>query len=140
MHVPLLPFPLSAGFPSPAMDWFERRLALEDLLIVHPDTTFFAYIKGHSMQEAGIDDGDLVVIDRALDATNGTIILARLGEEFVLKRLVIEDARWFLHAAHPDYPPIEVSGRDDFTVWGVITHVIRSFCKPLPHFSAKKVQ
>lgn len=140
MHVPLLPFSLSAGFPSPAMDWFERRLALEDLLIPHPDTTYFAYVVGHSMRRAGVDEGDLVVIDRALDAVDGAIIVARLGEEFTLKRLAIVGSRRWLRATHPAYPDVEVSGRDDFAVWGVVTHVIRSLREPFPHHLAKRAE
>ncbi len=138
MHVPLLPFPLSAGFPSPAMDWFARHLALEDLLIRHPDTTYYAYVVGHSMQRAGIDEGDLVVIDRALDAEDGATIVARLGKEFTLKRLAITGSHRWLRAAHPAHPDIEVSGRDDFAVWGVVTHAVRSFREPFPHISVKR--
>ena len=81
MDVRLLPFPISAGFPSPAMDWFERELVLEDLLIPHPDTTYFAYVAGQSMSQAGISEGDLVVIDRALDALAGFLTHVGSGGE-----------------------------------------------------------
>jgi len=122
--VPIFPWQIPAGFPSPAEDWIEKRLDLNDLLLLHPTTTFYAKIAGDSMSSAGIRDGDIVVVDRALEAVDGSVIIARLGQEFTVKRLLRLPDSIVLHAAHPDFPALDVTSRLDFEVWGVVTWVL----------------
>ena len=124
MDVPVFPRQIPAGFPSPAEDWIEKRLDLNDLLLLHPTTTFYAKITGDSMSGAGIRDGDIVVVDRALEPVDGCIIIARLGQEFTIKRLLRLPDTIVLSAAHPDFPPIHITSRLDFEVWGVVTWVL----------------
>jgi DNA polymerase V len=115
---------ISAGFPSPAADWQARRLDVRDLLIPHPTTTYFARVSGYSMRGVCIGDGDIIVIDRAITATNNSIIVAVLGETFTIKRLLRTKKRTLLIAENAGYTPIDVTGRDDFEIWGVVTFVI----------------
>lgn len=120
--------PLSAGFPSPASDWQARRLDIRDLLTPHPTTTYFARVSGESMSGACIGDRDIVVIDRAITATPNAIVVARLADGFVIKRLRRSRGRTLLSAEHGDYPAIDVTGRTDFEIWGVVT--LRSHSSP----------
>jgi len=113
-----------AGFPSPAEPWRERALSLNDLL-AHPSATFFVRVRGNSMQGAGILEGDLLVVDRALSATHNSIIVAALGETFLVKRLLWQGERIFLKAEHPDYPLREVTADRHFQIWGVVILVLR---------------
>ena len=115
---------IAAGFPSPAADWQARRLDVRDLLIPHPTTTYFARVSGYSMRGVCIGDGDIVVIDRAITATNESIIVAVLGETFTIKRLLRAKKRTLLLAENAGFPPIDVTGRTDFEIWGVVTFVI----------------
>jgi DNA polymerase V len=125
-NVRFLTRPAFAGFPSPADDDAERRLDLHDLFVAHPISTFFMRVQGDSMTSACIFDGDIIAVDRALTATHNRIIVARLGEGFTLKRLQIirGSRRIFLKSEHPAHPALEVTGRTDFEVWGVVTWVM----------------
>src|SRR5260370_19994227 len=133
MQLPVLPCPLNAGFPSPADDWVEKRLDLHDLLLLHHATSFYAQVKGNSMLGAGIHDGDIVIVDRAIEPTDQCIVVARLGEEFTIKRLRLLSDAMILQAAHPDYPPVNVTSRLDFHLWGVVTCVIHPLAFSFPH-------
>lgn len=109
-----------AGFPSPADDYVERRLSLDEHLIQHKESTFFMRVAGHSMRELGIYDGDLLVIDRALPATDGCVVVAVIDGEFTVKQLHYTPQGKVLRAAHPDYPDIVISDDQDFAIWGVV--------------------
>jgi DNA polymerase V len=111
-------------FPSPADDHAEKRLDITDLLIAHPASTYFMRVSGDAMIGDGIGDRDTVVIDRALTASDQAIIVARLGTRFTLRRLRIKDGRMWLQAANSAYSTIEVTKREDFEVWGVVTWVL----------------
>ncbi len=124
MDLPIFPWRIPAGFPSPAEEWIEKRLDLNDLVLLHPTTTFYAQVEGNSMWGAGIYDGDIVVVDRALEATDTSIVVARLDGEFTIKRLHLLPDKTLLRAEHPDYPLLDVSSISDFQVWGVVTCVI----------------
>ena len=87
LHRPLLSFPVAAGFPSPADDYIEGRIDLNEHLIRHPAATFFVRVSGDSMTGAGIHDGDLLIVDRAAEVQNGCIVVARINDEFTLKRI-----------------------------------------------------
>lgn len=113
-----------AGFPSPAEDYLEGNVCLQDLLIEHPQATFLVRIEGESMKEAGIFDGDLAVVDRALTPIHGKIVVAVVDGDFTIKRLVYRGCRCFLVSANPEFPDIEVSASSENAVWGVVAHVI----------------
>ncbi len=133
MNLPVFPHPLNASFPSPAEEWAEKRLDLNDLLLLHPITSFYARVKGNSMSGAGIHDGDIVVVDRALDPWDTCIVVARLHEEFTIKRLRMVEGSMILQAENPDYPPIEITPRTDFHIWGIVTCVIHPLTFSLRH-------
>jgi DNA polymerase V len=117
--------PIPAGFPNPAADAADLPLDLNKLLIEHPAATFYMRVKGSSMEGAGIYDGDLVVVDKALEPRHGDIIVAKLDDEFTLKRFLRSGRRVQLAAENPDYPPITIGEGHDFEVWGVVRAAIR---------------
>lgn len=124
-NVHFLPGTISAGFPSPASDYEERDLDINDLVVPHPLSSYFMKVSGDSMTGACIYNDDIIVIDRAITAAHNRIVVARIGEEFTLKRLqIIKPRKIFLKPENPKYTSIEVSGRDDFEVWGVVTWVL----------------
>jgi DNA polymerase V len=124
--LPLAGSAVAAGFPSPADDYIESRIDLNDVLIRHPSSTFFLRVSGESMRGAGILDGDLLVVDRAVEPRPGRVVVAVLDGAFTLKYLTRHRGRWRLEAAHPDYPPLELAERDDARIWGVAIHAIHS--------------
>lgn len=115
---------ISAGFPSPAEDYIENRLDLNELIIKHPASTFFVRVQGSSMSGAGISSGDILVVDRSLEASNGKIIVAIVNGEFTVKRLVLGPESVRLVPANSTYPVININLDSDFQVWGVVTYVI----------------
>ena len=121
---PLFEHYVEAGFPSPADDYIEKTLDLNELCIQHPSATFYVRIKGESMVDAHIYPGDIVIIDRAIESASGKIILAVLNGEFTIKRLIKENNTWILKAENNAYQPIQIKPNDTFEVWGVITYVI----------------
>ena len=124
--VHFLPWPAHAGFPSPADDYKERPLDLNELVVPHPVSTYFMRVEGDSMINTCIYSGDVIVVDRAITATHNKIIVARLGEDFTVKRLqVIKGSiRIFLKPENPKYQLMEVTHRDDFEIWGCVTWVV----------------
>jgi DNA polymerase V len=122
-----LPFYTSkvmAGFPSPAEDYIEKQLDLNELLIAHPAATFFVRVEGDSMCEAGIQSGDILVVDRSVEAVSGKIVIAVLNGEFTVKRLKKEKEHIWLLPENSHYPVIKVTSESDFQIWGVVTYVI----------------
>ncbi len=109
-----------AGFPTPADDHVERRLSLDEHLIEHRESTFFMRVAGHSMRDLGIYDGDLLVVDRAVPATNESVVVAVLDGEFTVKQLLYTPQGKVLRAAHSDYPDVIVKADQDFSIWGVV--------------------
>jgi DNA polymerase V len=124
---PLFTSGVSAGFPSPAEDHIDQKLDLNELLIQHPVATFFVRVAGESMKDAGINHGDILVVDRSLDATSGKIVIAIVSGELTVKRFVQNNSSCQLVAANPDYPPVTITEETDFSVWGVVTSVIHQF-------------
>jgi DNA polymerase V len=124
---PLLAWPVKAGFPSPADDYLEARIDLNDQLIRHPAATFFVRVSGDSMTGAGIQDGDLLIVDRAAEVTSGCIFVARVHDEFTLKRIRKDGARLFLMPENDRYPAIEVTESNDFEIWGRVTGSVREY-------------
>ncbi len=116
---------ISAGFSSPADDFTELSISLDKHLIQHPAATFMAYANGDSMLHAGIHHGDILIIDRSLNARDGDIIIAVLHGEFTVKRLSIVKDTFFLIPQNPQYSPMKISDDMDFEIWGVVTYSIR---------------
>src|SRR5262245_39199254 len=127
LHRPLLAFRVAAGFPSPADDYLEGRIDLNEHLIRHPAATFFVRVSGDSMTGAGIHDGDLLIVDRAAEVVSGCIVVARVHDEFTLKRIRKEGRRVFLVPENAQYPPIEVTEGSDFEIWGRVTGSVREY-------------
>ena len=117
---------LAAGFPSPADDYIEGRLDLNRHLIKHPAATFFVRVSGDSMIDAGIHHGDLLVVDRSLDAVDGHVIVASLDGELTVKRLSKRGETLRLLPANADYQPIEILTQQTFEIFGVVTNVIHA--------------
>jgi DNA polymerase V len=124
----LLPYvgcQISAGFPSPAEDYMEPMLDLNKLLIKNPSSTFYGRAKGFSMKDAGVDHEDLLVIDKSLTYRNGALAVCFINGEFTLKRIKTEHGKVFLMPANSDYQPILVKEEDEFTVWGIVTYIVK---------------
>jgi DNA polymerase V len=125
LFIPVLSSGISAGFPSPAMDFMDVSIDLNQLMIKHPSATFFGRVQGSSMLDAGISDGDLLVIDRSLSPANNKIAVCFIDGEFTIKRIQKEtDCCWLL-PANEKYKPIKVTAENDFLVWGIVTHVVK---------------
>jgi DNA polymerase V len=122
--IPLYACSVRAGFPSPADDYIEMHLDLNSHLIKHPAATFFFTASGDSMIGAGIASGDMLVVDRSLDAVHGTIVIAAINGELTVKRLSRVDGRVQLCAENNKYKPIEITEEEELVIWGVVTHVI----------------
>ena len=127
LQLPLFDTGISAGFPSPADDFIELSIDLNKHLIKHKDTTFFAKVKGHSMKNAGIFDGDLLVIDKSLEPQDGRIAICQIDGEFTIKRIKIEKNVIWLIAENEDYKPIKVTPENDFVIWGIAINSIKYF-------------
>lgn len=127
MDLPFVDTGISAGFPSPADDFIELSIDLNKTLIKNKDTTFFAKVKGHSMKNAGIYDGDLLVIDKSLEPQNNKIAICQIDGEFTVKRIKIEENIVWLIAENEDYKPIKVTPENEFMIWGIVIHSIKSF-------------
>jgi DNA polymerase V len=116
--------PVEAGFPSPAGDYIETPLDLNELIITRPASTFFIRARGESMVGAGIQDGDLLVIDRSLEAASGDIVVASIHGEFTVKRFVRTHGSVRLEPANTEYPPITIDAQSEAEIWGVVSYVV----------------
>ncbi len=116
-----------AGFPSPADDFAESSLDLNELMIQHKEATFFCRVKGRSMEGAGIFEGDLLVIDRAITPRSGCIVVAAVDGELTVKRFMQRNGQVQLEAASPKFPPITFHDGQELQVWGVVTGSVRRF-------------
>ena len=113
-----------AGFPSPAEDFLEKTLDLNEYLIHNKAATFLIRVEGDSMIDAGIFSGDLLVIDRSIEAEDRKLVLGVLNGEFTIKRILIKGRQMFLQAENPDFQAIEITEEMDFRVFGVVTFAI----------------
>ncbi|KKO44302.1 UV protection and mutation protein [Arsukibacterium ikkense] len=123
-HMPLFSDPVMAGFPSPAQDYVERTLDLNELCIRHPNATFFVRVEGDSMIDAGIYAGDVLVVDRSVNAEHGDVVVAAVGSEFTVKELCTQPLLQLL-PRNPAYKPITLCEGDELNIFGVVTNVIR---------------
>ena len=127
LKIPLLSDSISAGFPSPADDYAEENIDLNEHLISNPFSTFFLRVKGESMINAGIKDNDLVIVDKSLRAKTGNIIIAMVDGEFTIKRLSIKNNELYLKAENPNYPDFRFKNHIDIQIWGVVIYSIHSY-------------
>ena len=116
---------ISAGFPSPADDFKEIRISLDKELVKNQESTFYARVSGDSMIEAGLDDGDLIIIDRSLDPENGKIAVCYVDGEFTVKRIKKEKDKFFLMPQNKKYKPIEIKEGNELIIWGIVQYVIK---------------
>lgn len=121
---PLFLSGVSAGFPSPADDYLDRKLDLNEHLIKNPAATFFVRVAGDSMTGAGINDDDILVVDRSLEPANGKIVIAVINGELAVKRLLKNNGTCQLVAENPHYPALEISEDTPLEIWGVVTYAI----------------
>ena len=117
---------VAAGFPSPAEDHMDSSLDLNQHLIKHPSATFYVYARGDSMVLAGISDGDMLIVDRSLEAVNDSIVVAIINGEFTVKSISKVNEHLYLMPHNTSYNPIEITEEMDFEIWGVVTHSIHS--------------
>ena len=119
--------PVCAGFPSPAEDHLDIALDLNEHLIKHPSATFYIYAKGNSMEGSGIYDGDIMVVDRSLEASSGNVVIVAISGEFTVKHLLIKSKKTYLIPANQDYKSMLITDDMDVQIWGVVIHTIHSF-------------
>ena len=127
LELPVVSAGISAGFPSPAMDFIDLTIDMNRHLIKHPSATFYGRVKGHSMKDVGIFDGDLLVIDKSLEPKNDKIAVCYLDGEFTVKRIKVDNGCIWLVPANTDFQPIRVNEDNGFLIWGIVTHVIKAF-------------
>lgn len=128
--IPYVISKVSAGFPSPADDYLEKNLSIDKLLIKNQASTFLIRVGGDSMINIGIYEGDILIIDRSLDAKNKDIVIASIFDELTVKRLIFDiQGNPQLKAENPLYSNIEIKNKEDLIIWGVVTSVIHQFIK-----------
>ena len=117
---------ISAGFPSPADDFKEIRISLDSELVKNRDATFYARVSGESMENAGLSNGDLIIIDRSLQAENNKIAVCFLDGEFTVKRIIKKGEKLFLKPENNRYKEVEINENNELLIWGIVTYVIKS--------------
>jgi DNA polymerase V len=121
---PLIGSVIPAGFPSPAQDYIEENLDLNEYLIAHPSATYFVRVEGFSMEGAGIFPGDVLIVDRSLEPAHKKIVIAIVDGELTVKRLWQKKNKWFLMPENPDFPMTEITKDMEFTIWGVVVYAL----------------
>jgi DNA polymerase V len=127
LELPFVKGGISAGFPSPAEDFTDSGIDLNKELIDNKFSTFFGRVKGNSMQDLGIHDGDIMIIDKSITPQDGKIAVCYIDGEFTVKKIKIDKENCYLMPANPDYKPIQVTAENDFLIWGIVTYVIKKF-------------
>ncbi len=125
IELPLFETGISAGFPSPADDYIEDRIDLNAELIRNPSSTFFGRVNGDSMINAGIGDGDLIVIDKSIEPKDNSIVVCVIDGEFTVKRFRNNDGEILLVPENEKYKTIKITNENDFRVWGTVTYTIK---------------
>ena len=124
LNLPLVDAYINAGFPSPAEDYLEGKLDLNKLLIRNHSSTFFARVRGSSMQDVGIHDGDILIIDKSLTPTHNSVLICFIDGEFTVKKIQKVNGDMYLMPENKDFAPIKVNKESDFRLWGVVTYCI----------------
>jgi DNA polymerase V len=127
LHIPFVEAGISAGFPSPALDFAQNRIDLNKELIKNPTSTFYGKVKGDSMTKAGIDNGDLLVIDRSIEPSNNKIAVCYIDGEFTVKRIQFNKKECWLIAENDNYKPIRVTEENELIIWGIVVHLVKTF-------------
>lgn len=122
---PVMSDRIAAGFPSPAEDYSDVKLDLNKLVVRNPSSTFYARVSGLSMVGDGIDDGDLLVIDKSIEPIDGVLAVCFVDGEFTLKRFENHGDYGLLLPSNPDFEPIRVDADNEFMIWGVVTYIIK---------------
>ncbi|WP_339611018.1 translesion error-prone DNA polymerase V autoproteolytic subunit [uncultured Planktosalinus sp.] len=125
VEIPLVFSKVSAGFPSPADDFLDLNIDLNKHLVKNQYTTFLVKVSGNSMQDVGISDGDILIVDKSLDPTNNKIAVCYIDGEFTVKRIKVEKDCVWLVAENPDYKPIKVTDENELIIWGIVINVIK---------------
>lgn len=125
MELPFISDGIKAGFPSPAADFDESKISLDNVLVKNREATFYAKASGTSMIGAGIDDGDILVIDRSLEPKNNKIAVCYIDGEFTIKRIVVAKDGVYLTPENPAFQPIKVTDENELIIWGMVTYVIK---------------
>lgn len=125
INLPLYLSPVAAGFPSPAEDFIEERLDLNSYLIKNQVATFLVKVQGESMKNAGINSGDILIVDKSKEATNNKIVVAVIDGELTVKRLLRQKDGIILMPENEDYQPIKIKKENDLMIWGVVVGVVR---------------
>jgi DNA polymerase V len=125
LRIPFVKDGVSAGFPSPAADFMETNIDLNRELSENPLATFYIKVKGNSMIDAGIDDKDVLVVDRSLEPQNNKIAICFIDGEFTVKRIQKEQDCLYLMPENPNYSPIKVTEENELIIWGIVTYVIK---------------
>jgi DNA polymerase V len=126
LKIPFIKEGVSAGFPSPAADFMENNIDLNKELSENPLDTFYIKVKGNSMIDAGINDKDVLVVDRSLEPRDNKIAICFVDGEFTVKRIKLEKECLYLLPENPSYPPIKVTEENQFIIWGIVTYVIKA--------------
>ena len=124
--IPLLSHSISAGFPSPADDYIEENIDLNEYLLTNPFSTFFLRVKGDSMINSGINDKDLIIVDKSLTPKPGNIVIAMIDGEFTVKRFSIKNNKLYLKAENHNYPDLNLEDYNDIHIWGVVIYSVHS--------------
>lgn len=127
MSIPLISQEVNAGFPSPAYDFEELPINLNKSLIENPSTTFCLRVNGESMKDVGIFHGDLIIVDRSIEAKNGQIAVCCVDGEFTIKIIKVENQECWLIPANSKFNPIKVTEENELIIWGIVIHAIKSF-------------
>jgi DNA polymerase V len=124
LELPLVEKGISAGFPSPADDYIDLSIDLNKELISNPNATFYGRVKGTSMIDAGIYEGDVLVIDKSKEPVNGAVAVCFIDGEFTVKKIKLGKNTCYLMPANENYKPIKVTEENQFIVWGIVTYII----------------
>lgn len=125
LSLPIADEGIKAGFPSPAQDFMDLAIDLNKELAHHPASTFYGRVRGDSMQDAGVYDGDILIIDKSLEPRNGDMAVCFVDGEFTIKYIKIEKDIVWLIPANDKYQPIKVTEENDFLIWGIVTYSIK---------------
>jgi DNA polymerase V len=129
MEIPYAVEGIKAGFPSPAQDYSDIAIDLNKELIRNPSSTFYARVSGNSMRDEGLEDRDILVVDKSLEPQDGDTAVCFIDGEFTLKYIRLEKGQVWLVPANPDYPAIRITEENNFMIWGIVTYSIRNHRK-----------
>ncbi len=125
LEMPYISSGIKAGFPSPAADFDGTRISIDQIVVKNATATFYAKANGNSMIGAGIDDGDILVIDKSIEPEDGKIAVCFIDGEFTVKRIKVQENSLLLLPENKLFEPIEVTQENDFIIWGIVTYVVK---------------